>query len=109
MEGMPQASDARPRARAWAPRPEVGSWKAWWSRICLRRTLRRCRFCGGGSHLHVHHIDGHHENNDPDNLARLCVRCHRVVTRYYAAADADEFAAVAAEAQRRVASRGTVA
>ncbi len=66
--------------------------------------MGRCVFCGGASHMHVHHIDGDHENNDPGNLAPLCVRCHRVVERYYGAASPEEFAAHIDAAQRRVAS-----
>ena len=54
-----------------------------------------CKFCGtanyrkiyenhygaigtdeNGRTLDVHHIDGDHENNAPENLKALCQRCH---------------------------------
>lgn len=28
--------------------------------------------------LDVHHLDGNHGNNDPDNLDTLCANCHRM-------------------------------
>lgn len=34
-----------------------------------------CEVCGDGP-AHVHHRDGNHSNNDPDNLAYLCKRHH---------------------------------
>jgi len=30
--------------------------------------------------LHVDHMDGNHENNDPENLQTLCSRCHSIKT-----------------------------
>lgn len=30
--------------------------------------------------LHVDHLDGNHDNNDPDNLMTLCPTCHGVKT-----------------------------
>lgn len=43
-----------------------------------------CSFCGfvpvNMCQLDVDHIDGNHENNDPDNLQTLCANCHRLKT-----------------------------
>jgi len=43
--------------------------------------LHTCCMCHAG-HLHVqlHHIDGNPENNQPENLAVLCLNCHSRVT-----------------------------
>lgn len=30
--------------------------------------------------LDVHHVDGNHQNNDPENLRTLCANCHRLYT-----------------------------
>lgn len=35
-----------------------------------------CEHCGGSSYLHVHHKDENPLNNDPSNLATLCMSCH---------------------------------
>ena len=32
------------------------------------------------SMLDVDHIDGNHQNNDPENLQTLCANCHRLKT-----------------------------
>ncbi|MDH0740975.1 HNH endonuclease [Stenotrophomonas maltophilia] len=45
------------------------------------RLLRRCAFCGfkfGGvaDECEVHHLDGDHSINAPDNLTLACVLCH---------------------------------
>jgi hypothetical protein len=39
---------------------------------------RKCCVCGDKSkrHIQIHHIDGNNENNEPDNLAVLCLDCH---------------------------------
>jgi hypothetical protein len=42
---------------------------------------RICCICNQeGKHLHIHHIDGNHNNNDIENLAVLCLECHSRVT-----------------------------
>lgn len=37
---------------------------------------RECVVCGTNKKLVIHHIDGNHENNDPDNQEVLCNSCH---------------------------------
>ncbi len=43
-----------------------------------------CEHCGFvpkiKSQLEVDHIDGNHNNNDPNNLQTLCANCHRLKT-----------------------------
>jgi hypothetical protein len=39
-------------------------------------TKRRCARCPATTKLLVHHKDGDHQNNDPDNLEVLCGTCH---------------------------------
>ena len=29
--------------------------------------------------LHIHHVDWHHDNNDPENIVVLCKRCHVII------------------------------
>jgi hypothetical protein len=42
----------------------------------------RCCICReAGKDVHLHHIDGNPSNNDPNNLAVLCLDCHGRVTR----------------------------
>lgn len=35
-----------------------------------------CEECGSKDNLHVHHRDKNHKNNDINNLAWVCVKCH---------------------------------
>jgi hypothetical protein len=35
-----------------------------------------CKICGFSVLVHVHHIDGDHENNNPNNLIALCPNHH---------------------------------
>lgn len=41
-----------------------------------------CEVCGfvpiKKRQLDIHHIDGDHKNNNPDNLMTLCANCHRL-------------------------------
>lgn len=48
----------------------------------LAETEHSCSICGEPYKprmIHIHHIDTDHNNNDPDNLVPLCVRCHKLV------------------------------
>ena len=35
-----------------------------------------CSVCGSVKKLHIHHIDGNHNNNEYSNLICLCDSCH---------------------------------
>lgn len=53
-----------------------------------------CNGCGSWDNLQVHHKDGNHENNSPDNLEWLCVNCHskkhkRYIPRFETSEDID--------------------
>lgn len=37
---------------------------------------KQCSDCGSEKELHVHHRDGNHSNNQPENLEVLCKDCH---------------------------------
>jgi 5-methylcytosine-specific restriction endonuclease McrA len=47
-------------------------------------TEQKCRLCGGvdGS-IDVHHLDGNHKNNNPENLVFLCRKCHNTKAHIY--------------------------
>lgn len=52
---------------------------AHWATYHFRARKHRkssCEGCGSTKQLHVHHVDGRPENNDPTNLQTLCVFCH---------------------------------
>ena len=62
-----------------------GSKKMRTSNRC-RQLLRKgnqpaCYLCDSQVDLEVHHIDWHHENDNPDNLVTLCHRCHMELHR----------------------------
>ena len=44
--------------------------------------LNKCERCGfipeHKCQMDIHHIDGKHHNNDPNNLKTLCANCHRL-------------------------------
>ena len=48
--------------------------------IAQPRHGRRCRFChltfGDSANFEIHHLDGDHANDSPDNTAPICVLCH---------------------------------
>ncbi len=58
-----------------------------------------CKFCGTAKNVHVHHIDGNHDNNTPINRVRLCQRCHSLVHKYLGVAEPEEIEAIAKKAQ----------
>lgn len=51
----------------------------------VRRDAKyRCQRCGktqeeNGQKLSVHHKDGNHYNDDPENTEALCKKCHRII------------------------------
>ncbi|WAI00620.1 HNH endonuclease [Methanogenium organophilum] len=58
-------------------------WKALREQI-LDRDKRRCRLCGAGKYLHIHHRDGDRTNDAQENLVTLCESCHRRVHTHLA-------------------------
>lgn len=43
---------------------------------CAPPPPHQCAFCGAKQHIDVHHIDGHEENTNPDNLIHACRSCN---------------------------------
>lgn len=48
-------------------------------KAALNRDGFACILCGSSEPLEVHHIDGTTRNDELDNLATLCIPCHRKV------------------------------
>lgn len=36
-----------------------------------------CKACGSDGPGQIHHLDGNHSNNIPENIVKLCLKCHR--------------------------------
>jgi len=45
----------------------------------IKENIKACENCGRGYKLEVHHKDGNHKNNNPDNLIKVCRRCHMLL------------------------------
>lgn len=51
------------------------------SELTKRQRIRKrddheCQICGSSEDLHVHHIDGNHDNWSKDNVITVCESCH---------------------------------
>ena len=38
--------------------------------------MKECYICEAKDNLNEHHIDWHHDNDDPSNVVTVCARCH---------------------------------
>lgn len=66
---------------AWRPAGHYESTHGDWSRVreqILSRDRHTCVYCGFASEKYqdVHHLDGDHDNNIPENLVTACMFCH---------------------------------
>mgnify|MGYP002661432851 FL=1 len=66
---------------AWRPAGHYESTHANWSHVrgqILSRDRHTCVYCGFASEKYqdVHHLDGDHDNNIPENLVTACMFCH---------------------------------
>jgi len=66
------------------PLPLGGSFKNRYNgrqyRILVKPSCERCGFIPVSiRQMDVHHKDGDHSNNSPENLETLCANCHRLV------------------------------
>ena len=52
--------------------------------------VKECYFCGSPKETQIHHIDCKHKNNSPNNLVRLCQKCHVAIHKYYGKSDMSE-------------------
>jgi len=57
------------------------------ARIFLRDTRESlkdapCLACGNAGPGEIHHLDGNHSHNVPENVVKLCYDCHRNNHRY---------------------------
>jgi len=48
-----------------------------WKRI--KKDIKSCENCGRKYKLEIHHKDANQKNNNPDNLIKLCRRCHMIL------------------------------
>lgn len=62
-------------------RTERGIYGNYTYRQHVKDSCEKCGFIPEHSvQLDVDHIDGNHQNHDPDNLQTLCANCHRLKT-----------------------------
>ena len=66
---------------AWRPAGHYESTHGDWERVrnqILARDRSTCVYCGFASEKYqeVHHLDGDHDNNIPENLVTTCAFCH---------------------------------
>ncbi len=68
---------------SWCETKRYGLKKKWYPKAYQRKKLKICERCGfipeHACQLDMHHLDGDHHNNDPNNLQTLCSNCHRLV------------------------------
>lgn len=68
--------------------------KAKWQRPYLKFRGTECEMCSYTpmfrSSLDVHHMDGDHTNDDPDNLQTLCATCHREMEGFLREVDGNQ-------------------
>ena len=48
-------------------------------KIC-QRDDNKCSICGSQNKLEIHHINNWSNNNNLENLALVCKKCHRKIT-----------------------------
>lgn len=80
--GRRKFCDRKCMAEAFDARPTTGT--SWMTTHHHARKLvpaGPCKRCGALRASDVHHKDGDHQNNSPNNLERLCRRCHMLEHR----------------------------
>lgn len=69
------------KRNSWRPAGHYESTQGDWQKIraeILKRDDYRCVYCGfsASKYQEVHHLDGDHDNNIPENLVTACSFCH---------------------------------
>lgn len=83
---------SREKIKEWVSgnRTWSGQVPVWARRYLIESRGEGCEICGitewNGKHitLECDHIDGHHDNNSPENLRHLCPNCHSQTDTYKA-------------------------
>lgn len=77
-EGKKQPADMVERRISQIRGEQHYLWKGGKSKRDYRQVVEKveCSNCGVNENLGIHHIDGDHYNNTPENLDVLCVSCH---------------------------------
>lgn len=58
--------------------PNNGNWKeSAYQSTCFKHHEKSCVVCSESNIVEVHHLDGNHENNVPENLIPLCPTHHK--------------------------------
>ena len=69
--------DQKCMAEHWISQPKTGTSKGFCHAIARREVAAGCcEICGKPNARDVHHKDGNYQNNNPDNLMRICRSCH---------------------------------
>jgi hypothetical protein len=50
----------------------------------IMKDIKSCKNCGRKYNLETHHLDGNRHNQDPNNLIKVCRRCHMLLDGRFA-------------------------
>lgn len=79
-ESVKRQADAL-RKYHWNSKPgkENPNWKSGIGGYYRKLTshIHECQICGSTQDLETHHLDGNRYNNEPENLIKVCTKCHK--------------------------------
>lgn len=85
-----KCSNKKLRGNALEKKDEDLSGRKKYLRICFRHHEKKCVICGESNIVTVHHYDGNHFNDKPENLIPLCPTHHSYVHSKFKSLISDE-------------------